>query len=106
MAAQIWTKMNFLRFFAAAFLTSFCVTFMQELEHQRGILASDLQEAKNSWISKAFTSLRTSTGGGLHSISIPRDGAPTVGWNLHGGSLSAWSAKKLSWPLRENRGNV
>uniref|UniRef100_A0A668AI82 RAB GTPase activating protein 1-like 2 n=1 Tax=Myripristis murdjan TaxID=586833 RepID=A0A668AI82_9TELE len=33
---------------------------IQELEHQRGILASDLQAAKNSWFSKAFTSLRTS----------------------------------------------
>uniref|UniRef100_A0A3Q4I6I1 RAB GTPase activating protein 1-like 2 n=1 Tax=Neolamprologus brichardi TaxID=32507 RepID=A0A3Q4I6I1_NEOBR len=35
---------------------------IQELEHQKGILTSDLQEAKNSWISKAFTSLRTSSG--------------------------------------------
>uniref|UniRef100_A0A3B4GBQ7 Rab GTPase-activating protein 1-like, isoform 10 n=1 Tax=Pundamilia nyererei TaxID=303518 RepID=A0A3B4GBQ7_9CICH len=33
---------------------------IQELEHQKGILTSDLQEAKNNWISKAFTSLRTS----------------------------------------------
>ncbi|CAG10335.1 unnamed protein product, partial [Tetraodon nigroviridis] len=36
---------------------------IQELEHEKGILANDLQEAKNSWISKAFTSLRTSGGG-------------------------------------------
>uniref|UniRef100_A0A4W6E4R1 RAB GTPase activating protein 1-like 2 n=1 Tax=Lates calcarifer TaxID=8187 RepID=A0A4W6E4R1_LATCA len=36
---------------------------IQELEHQNGLLASDLQEAKNNWISKAFTSLRTSSGG-------------------------------------------
>ncbi|XP_073340113.1 uncharacterized protein [Pagrus major] len=77
---------------------------IQELEHQRGILANDLQEAKNSWISKAFTSLRTSSG--VQSISIHREGAPTAGWNLHGGSLSAWRAKKLSWPHRENRENV
>ncbi|KAI3367566.1 hypothetical protein L3Q82_026421, partial [Scortum barcoo] len=48
---------------------------IQELEHQRGILASELQDAKNSWISKAFTSLRTSSGGGLHSVSIPKDEA-------------------------------
>ncbi|KAM9341047.1 rab GTPase-activating protein 1-like [Symphorus nematophorus] len=79
---------------------------IQELEHQRGILANDLQEAKNSWISKAFTSLRTSSGGGLHGISIQRDQAPTVGWNLHGSSFSAWSSKKLSWPHRGNRENV
>ncbi|XP_070776741.1 rab GTPase-activating protein 1-like isoform X2 [Enoplosus armatus] len=79
---------------------------LKELEHQRGILANNLHDAKNSWISKALTSLRTSSGGGLHSISIPRDGAPTVGWNLHASSLSGWSAKKLSWPHRDNRENV
>uniref|UniRef100_A0A3B3U3R7 Rab GTPase-activating protein 1-like, isoform 10 n=1 Tax=Poecilia latipinna TaxID=48699 RepID=A0A3B3U3R7_9TELE len=32
---------------------------IQELEHQKGVLANDLQEAKNNWISKALTSLRT-----------------------------------------------
>uniref|UniRef100_A0A3Q3WR41 Uncharacterized protein n=1 Tax=Mola mola TaxID=94237 RepID=A0A3Q3WR41_MOLML len=79
---------------------------IQELEHQRGILASDLQAAKNNWISKAFTSLRTSAGGGLHTISIPGDGAPTLSWNLHGGTLSGWSAKKQLRPHKENRGNV
>uniref|UniRef100_A0A3Q0SBR1 Uncharacterized protein n=1 Tax=Amphilophus citrinellus TaxID=61819 RepID=A0A3Q0SBR1_AMPCI len=40
---------------------------IQDLEHQKGILADDLQEAKNSWISKTFTSLRTSSGG-LHML--------------------------------------
>uniref|UniRef100_UPI0037E72350 rab GTPase-activating protein 1-like n=1 Tax=Semicossyphus pulcher TaxID=241346 RepID=UPI0037E72350 len=79
---------------------------IQELEHQRGIMANDLQGAKNSWISKAFTSLRTSSGGGLPSMSTPKDAAPTAGWNLHSGSLSGWSAKKLSWPHRDNRENV
>lgn len=79
---------------------------IQELEHQRGILASNLQEAKNNWISKAFTSLRTSSGGGLHNINIARDGAPTLGWNLHGGSLSGWTTKKLPWRHGENRENV
>ncbi|XP_070712371.1 rab GTPase-activating protein 1-like [Pempheris klunzingeri] len=79
---------------------------IQDLEHQRGILANNLQEAKNSWISKAFTSLTTSSRGGLHSISTPGDGAPTVGWNLHSSSLSAWNAKKLSWLHRDNRENV
>ncbi|CAK6966983.1 rab GTPase-activating protein 1-like [Scomber scombrus] len=78
---------------------------IQELEHQRGIQANDLQEAKNSWISKAFTSLRTSSGG-LHSISVPRKGAPAVSWSLHSGYLSGWSTKKLSWPHRDNQENV
>ncbi|KAM7376087.1 hypothetical protein PAMP_005834 [Pampus punctatissimus] len=78
---------------------------IQELEHQRGILTNDLQEARNSWISKAFTSLRTSTGG-LHNISLPRDGASAVGWKIHSGSFSGWSTKKLSWPHRGNQENV
>ncbi|CAJ1074413.1 rab GTPase-activating protein 1-like isoform X1 [Xyrichtys novacula] len=79
---------------------------IQDLEHQRGILTNDLQEAKNNWISKAFTSLRTSSGGGLSSVSAHRDGAPAAGWNLHSGSLSGWSAKKLSWPHRDSREKV
>uniref|UniRef100_A0A3Q2Z249 RAB GTPase activating protein 1-like 2 n=1 Tax=Hippocampus comes TaxID=109280 RepID=A0A3Q2Z249_HIPCM len=54
---------------------------IQEMEHERGILAHDLQDAKNNWISKAFTSLRTST-----------DGGPT-GW-------------KLSWPHKDSREQV
>eukprot|EP00064_Thunnus_orientalis_P010551 superscaffoldBa00001441_g10577 len=78
---------------------------IQELEHQRGILTNDLQEANNSWISKAFTSLRTSSGG-LGSISLPRDGAPAMGWNFHSGSLSGWSTKKILWPHRHNRENI
>lgn len=82
----------------------YCV--VQELEHQKGILANDLQEAKNSWISKAFTSLRTSSGGGLQGISMHRDGAPSLVLGSHGSSLSGWSSKKFSWPHKENRGNV
>ncbi|KAL6105476.1 uncharacterized protein ACO6RY_06999 [Pungitius sinensis] len=79
---------------------------IQELEHQKGILANDLQEAKNNWISKAFTSRRPSSEGGLHSIRIPRDGAPTVAWNLYKRPFSGWSTKKLSWPHRDNEENV
>ncbi|KAM8914869.1 rab GTPase-activating protein 1-like [Spinachia spinachia] len=79
---------------------------IQELEHQNGILTNDLPEAKNNWISKAFTSLRPSSGGGLHSLRIPRDGAPRVGWNLRRKPFSGWSTKKLSWPHRDNQENV
>ncbi|XP_077476376.1 rab GTPase-activating protein 1-like isoform X2 [Stigmatopora argus] len=57
---------------------------IQELEHERGILANDLQDAKNNWISKAFTSLRTSTDGG-------------------GGGPNGW---KLSWPHKDGREKV
>ncbi|XP_005934424.1 rab GTPase-activating protein 1-like isoform X1 [Haplochromis burtoni] len=78
---------------------------IQELEHQKGILTSDLQEAKNSWISKAFTSLRTSSEG-LHSLNIHKAGTHKMGWNVHSASLSGWSPKKLSWPHRVNRENV
>ncbi|XP_029350462.1 rab GTPase-activating protein 1-like isoform X1 [Echeneis naucrates] len=78
---------------------------IQDLEHKRGVLANDLQEAKNSWISKAFTSLRTSSGG-PHGLGTHREGSPGLGWNLHGGSLTGWSGKKLSWPHRDNRDNV
>ncbi|XP_047466197.1 rab GTPase-activating protein 1-like [Mugil cephalus] len=78
---------------------------IQELEHQRGVLSNDLQEARNNWISKAFTSLRTSSGG-LHGISMDRDAAPAVRWRLHGASLSGWSTKKFSWPHRDNQENI
>ncbi|XP_026175453.1 rab GTPase-activating protein 1-like [Mastacembelus armatus] len=78
---------------------------IQELEHQKGLLANSLHEAKNSWINKAFTSLRTSSGG-LHSISVNRDEAPAVGWKLHSGPLSRWSTMKLSWPHKDNQENI
>ncbi|XP_037603379.1 rab GTPase-activating protein 1-like [Sebastes umbrosus] len=77
---------------------------IQELEHQKGILTNDLQDAKNTWISKAFTSLQTSgSGGGLNSISIPARGAPALSWNLHRASFSEWKAKMPSWPHRDHR---
>lgn len=69
-------------------------TYAQDLEHQSGILANDLQEARNSWINKALTSLRTSSGG-LPNLSMSRDGSPALGWSLQ-------SSKKLSWPHRDN----
>uniref|UniRef100_A0A672ZRC3 Uncharacterized protein n=1 Tax=Sphaeramia orbicularis TaxID=375764 RepID=A0A672ZRC3_9TELE len=48
---------------------------IQELEHQKGTLTNNLQESKNSWLSKAFTSLRTSSGR-LNSISNQRTPHP------------------------------
>ncbi|KAM6973034.1 rab GTPase-activating protein 1-like [Aplochiton taeniatus] len=35
---------------------------IQELEHERGILASELQTTKNNWFDKTFTSLRSTSG--------------------------------------------
>ncbi|XP_067336854.1 rab GTPase-activating protein 1-like isoform X1 [Channa argus] len=78
---------------------------IQEQEHEKGALANELREARNSWISKAFTSLRT-TSGGRHSLSIPRDGAPAVSCSVHSGSLSGWRPKKLPWHHRDNREKV
>lgn len=51
-------------------------------------------------------SLRTS-GSGLPSISLHRDGPPAL--SLHSSSLSGlsgWTPKKLSWPHRDNRAHV
>ncbi|KAM8833142.1 rab GTPase-activating protein 1-like [Synchiropus picturatus] len=67
---------------------------IQELEHQKAVLANDLQEAKNSWISKAFTSLRTSSAG-PHSHS-----------GKLGGLVSGRSSLKLPWPHRDHRENI
>ncbi|XP_068457344.1 rab GTPase-activating protein 1-like [Clinocottus analis] len=79
---------------------------IQELQHQKGILANDLQEAKNNWISKAFTSLLPSGEGGPHGVGVPRDRAPSLGWNLHKSALSGWSSKMLPWPHRHNPEDV
>ncbi|XP_072276873.1 rab GTPase-activating protein 1-like [Pyxicephalus adspersus] len=35
---------------------------IQELEHQRGALLSEIQAAKNSWFSKTLNSIKTATG--------------------------------------------
>lgn len=77
---------------------------VQELEHEKGILANDLQEAKNSWISKAFTSLRTSSGGGVQGVSIHTDGAPSLGLNVRGSSRSGWSSKRFNGLTRRTEG--
>ncbi|KAM4625282.1 uncharacterized protein ACJ7VT_003752 [Polymixia lowei] len=73
---------------------------IQELEHQKLTMINDLQAAKNSWFSKTFTSLRTASGG-LHGITIPKDGAHTSGWTIQSGPLSGWSTKRLSWAHRD-----
>ncbi|CAL8284256.1 unnamed protein product [Lota lota] len=68
---------------------------IQELEHQNGILSSDLQAAKNSWFTKTFTQRRVSSGG-LQSFGMSRDEAPLAGWR----------AKRLSWLPKESPGDV
>ncbi|KAK6325351.1 hypothetical protein J4Q44_G00046930 [Coregonus suidteri] len=76
---------------------------IQELEHQKGVLQRDLQTARNSWLSKTVSSIR-SAGGGLQSSSLPRGRASAMGRSLHGLPLSAWSSRRLSWAPREARG--
>ncbi|XP_035465518.1 rab GTPase-activating protein 1-like isoform X1 [Scophthalmus maximus] len=69
---------------------------IQELEHQKGILAGQMRAAKDNWISKAFTSLRTSGGGGTNGVGLPREDAPPApGRSLRGG-------EKLLWPHRDS----
>ncbi|KAF7201520.1 rab GTPase-activating protein 1-like [Nothobranchius furzeri] len=74
---------------------------IQDLEHQKTVLTNDLQEAKYSWISKAFTSLRTS-GGGIPVTNIPKDVTPAVNWSLPSPSVSRWNPKKISWPHKDH----
>ncbi|XP_055764553.1 rab GTPase-activating protein 1-like [Salvelinus fontinalis] len=76
---------------------------LRELEHQQGVLQRDLQAARNSWLSKTVSSVR-SAGGGLQSSSLPRGRASAMGRSLHGLPLSAWSSRRLSWALRKDRG--
>ncbi|CAL9695015.1 unnamed protein product [Knipowitschia caucasica] len=55
---------------------------IQELEHQRGLLMSEVQAAKNSWFSKTLGSLKsssspspsTSSTSSSHTPSSPKDG--------------------------------
>uniref|UniRef100_A0A4W5L4T8 RAB GTPase activating protein 1-like 2 n=1 Tax=Hucho hucho TaxID=62062 RepID=A0A4W5L4T8_9TELE len=76
---------------------------IQELEHQKGVLQRDLQTARNSWLSKTVSSIR-SAGGGLQSSSLPRGRASAMGRSLHGLPLSAWSSRRLSCAPRKDRG--
>ncbi|CAL8274558.1 unnamed protein product [Merluccius merluccius] len=69
---------------------------IQELQHQNGILSSDLQAAGNSWFSKTFL-LGRASGGGLHGYSMPRDGPPQAAWAGPGGALAGWSPKRPLW---------
>ncbi|XP_070968306.1 rab GTPase-activating protein 1-like [Oncorhynchus clarkii lewisi] len=78
---------------------------IQELEHQKGVLQRDLQTARNSWLSKTVSSIR-SAGGGLQSSSLPSGRASAMGRSLHGLPLSAWSSRRLSWAPRNDRGET
>ncbi|KAK7904774.1 hypothetical protein WMY93_017381 [Mugilogobius chulae] len=83
---------------------------IQELEHEAGLLNSSLQEARNSWLSKAFTSLRSSTGtplhihmGALHTGDLHSSASTEPKETHHLFSRAvlktpAWNVKKISWP--------
>lgn len=79
---------------------------IQELEHEAGVLNNSLQEARNNWLSKAFTSLRPPSAalglhsGALNSRSVDAKEAHSL---LSRASLKtpAWSVKKIVWPHRE-----
>lgn len=60
---------------------------IQELEHEAGVLNSSLQDARNSWLTKAFTSLRTPSSKEEHRhLKTP-----------------AWHVMKIAWPHREHQ---
>ena len=67
----------------------------QELEHQNGLLSSDLQAASNSWFTKTFAQRRVSSGG-LPVLGLSRDDAPLAGWR----------AKRMAWLPKESTGQV
>lgn len=75
---------------------------IQELEHQRGVLAGDLQSAKNNWFNKTLTTLRTASGT-LQGAGAPRDGDLPVGSTFLKGSLSAWSSRRSLKASKESR---
>ncbi|XP_034015433.1 rab GTPase-activating protein 1-like isoform X2 [Thalassophryne amazonica] len=78
---------------------------IQELEHQKGLLTTELDTAKSRWFNKAFTSLRPPIRP-LPSTPTRRARPPALNWNLHSKPLSEWTSKKLSWPHRDNNGSV
>lgn len=75
---------------------------IQELEHQSGVLAGDLQSAKNNWFNKTLTTLRTASGT-LQGAGAPRDGDLPVGSTFLKGSLSAWSSRRSLKASKESR---
>ncbi|KAJ0009089.1 hypothetical protein NQD34_016504, partial [Periophthalmus magnuspinnatus] len=85
---------------------------IQELEHETNLLNTSLQEARNNWLSKAFTSLRSSSSsstllhlhmGALHTGST-QDGGSTEPketqhpFNRAGLKAPVWNIRKISWP--------
>ncbi|CAL9686984.1 unnamed protein product [Knipowitschia caucasica] len=65
---------------------------IQELEHEAGRLNSSLQDARNTWLSKAFTSLRPP------SSPLPHVAETRESQSLFSLKTPAWSIKKISWP--------
>ncbi|XP_051555100.1 rab GTPase-activating protein 1-like [Myxocyprinus asiaticus] len=70
---------------------------IQELEHQNAVLTSELQAAKNTWLSKTLGSFRTTTSNNQNSSQA--DSAWSFTHNPH----SSWVTRRLSWAPREGR---
>ncbi|XP_033843643.1 rab GTPase-activating protein 1-like [Periophthalmus magnuspinnatus] len=85
---------------------------IQELEHETNLLNTSLQEARNNWLSKAFTSLRSSSSsstllhlhmGALHTGSTQDGGSTEPKETQHpfsraGLKAPVWNIRKISWP--------
>nr|XP_055057678.1 rab GTPase-activating protein 1-like isoform X1 [Misgurnus anguillicaudatus] len=70
---------------------------IQELEHQNAVLQSELQAAKNTWLSKTLGSIRTATSN--HQSSSQTDPV----WSYTHNPQSNWVTRRLSWAHREER---
>nr|XP_055057679.1 uncharacterized protein rabgap1l2 isoform X2 [Misgurnus anguillicaudatus] len=70
---------------------------IKELEHQNAVLQSELQAAKNTWLSKTLGSIRTATSN--HQSSSQTDPV----WSYTHNPQSNWVTRRLSWAHREER---
>ncbi|TRY81966.1 hypothetical protein DNTS_030976 [Danionella cerebrum] len=70
---------------------------IQELEHQKAVLMTEVQAAKNTWLKKTLDSFRTGAGG--HQNTAQHEAA----WNPLNTNHSSWVTRRLSWAHREGR---
>ncbi|XP_055012779.1 rab GTPase-activating protein 1-like isoform X2 [Boleophthalmus pectinirostris] len=81
---------------------------IQELEHETSVLNTSLQEARNNWLSKAFTSLRPPSSssilplhlhtGALHTGDSAEPKEAQHLFSRAGLKAPVWNMKKITWP--------
>ncbi|XP_056323342.1 rab GTPase-activating protein 1-like [Danio aesculapii] len=70
---------------------------IQELEHQKAVLMTELQAAKNTWLKKTLDSFKTAASG--QQSSSQADSA----WSPNNNPQSSWVTRRFSWAHREGR---